>query len=122
MFLQAQVKHYDLRKFSMSSFVYSTSGECCRTFIFRKENHTLGNCLRTMLLQNPQVLWDSGGGEGKVLIMDFLFPFSRGDDSFDTACSISTALLWTLSSCDLVSPRTRNIIKEVKSSSFADFL
>eukprot|EP00088_Acartia_fossae_P040051 TRINITY_DN41694_c0_g1_i1.p1 TRINITY_DN41694_c0_g1~~TRINITY_DN41694_c0_g1_i1.p1 ORF type:complete len:114 (+),score=16.45 TRINITY_DN41694_c0_g1_i1:38-379(+) len=32
-------------------------GEECRTFIFRKENHTLGNCLRTMLLKNPQVMF-----------------------------------------------------------------
>eukprot|EP00088_Acartia_fossae_P032584 TRINITY_DN33343_c0_g1_i1.p1 TRINITY_DN33343_c0_g1~~TRINITY_DN33343_c0_g1_i1.p1 ORF type:complete len:126 (-),score=8.57 TRINITY_DN33343_c0_g1_i1:67-414(-) len=33
----------------------SQYGESCRTFVFRKENHTLGNCLRTMLLLNPQV-------------------------------------------------------------------
>eukprot|EP00088_Acartia_fossae_P066027 TRINITY_DN815_c0_g1_i4.p1 TRINITY_DN815_c0_g1~~TRINITY_DN815_c0_g1_i4.p1 ORF type:complete len:116 (-),score=13.37 TRINITY_DN815_c0_g1_i4:112-459(-) len=33
----------------------TSSGEECRTYVFRKENHTLGNCLRTMLLKNPQV-------------------------------------------------------------------
>jgi len=33
----------------------SSSGETCRTYVFHKENHTMGNCLRTMLLKNPQV-------------------------------------------------------------------
>ena len=28
----------------------------CRTYVFKKENHTLGNALRSMLLTNPQVL------------------------------------------------------------------
>ena len=27
----------------------------CRTYVFKKENHTLGNALRSMLLTNPQV-------------------------------------------------------------------
>lgn len=33
------------------------SGETCRTYVFKKENHTLGNALRSMLLTNPQVLF-----------------------------------------------------------------
>ena len=33
------------------------SGETCRTFIFHQENHTLGNSLRHMLLQNPRVVF-----------------------------------------------------------------
>ncbi|XP_023333686.1 probable DNA-directed RNA polymerases I and III subunit RPAC2 [Eurytemora carolleeae] len=35
----------------------SKSGDSCRTFVFRKESHTLGNCLRVTLLQNPQVVF-----------------------------------------------------------------
>merc|ERR1712026_438799 len=27
----------------------------CRTFVFKKEGHTLGNALRSAILQNPQV-------------------------------------------------------------------
>ena len=33
------------------------AGETCRTFIFHKENHTLGNALRHVLLQNPRVMF-----------------------------------------------------------------
>merc|ERR1712059_82756 len=33
------------------------SGDTCRTFIFHKESHTLGNALRSMLLLNPRVLF-----------------------------------------------------------------
>nr|ACO10806.1 DNA-directed RNA polymerases I and III subunit RPAC2 [Caligus rogercresseyi] len=33
------------------------SGESCRTFIFKGENHTLGNALRSVILQNPDVLF-----------------------------------------------------------------
>ena len=33
------------------------SGDTCRTFIFHKENHTLGNALRHVLLQNPRVMF-----------------------------------------------------------------
>ena len=32
-------------------------GETCRTFIFRGETHTLGNALRSVILQNPNVLF-----------------------------------------------------------------
>lgn len=31
--------------------------ETCRTFIFRGETHTLGNALRSIILQNPNVLF-----------------------------------------------------------------
>lgn len=31
--------------------------ETCRTFIFRGETHTLGNALRSVILQNPGVLF-----------------------------------------------------------------
>ena len=31
--------------------------ETCRTFIFRGETHTLGNALRSVILQNPSVLF-----------------------------------------------------------------
>ena len=33
------------------------SGDTCRTFIFQKENHTLGNALRHVLLMNPRVMF-----------------------------------------------------------------
>ena len=33
------------------------AGDTCRTFIFHKENHTLGNALRHVLLQNPRVMF-----------------------------------------------------------------
>ena len=33
------------------------SGDTCRTFIFHKENHTLGNALRHVLLMNPRVMF-----------------------------------------------------------------
>lgn len=33
------------------------SGDTCRTFIFHKENHTLGNSLRHVLLMNPRVMF-----------------------------------------------------------------
>ena len=29
----------------------------CRTFVFKKEGHTLGNALRSTILQNPQVIF-----------------------------------------------------------------
>lgn len=29
----------------------------CRTFVFKKEGHTLGNALRSAILQNPQVIF-----------------------------------------------------------------
>ena len=32
----------------------------CRTYVFKKENHTLGNALRSMLLTNPQVKNNQG--------------------------------------------------------------
>ena len=31
--------------------------ETCRTFIFRGESHTLGNALKSVILQNPSVLF-----------------------------------------------------------------
>jgi len=31
--------------------------ETCRTFIFRGETHTLGNALRNVILQNPDVIF-----------------------------------------------------------------
>jgi len=31
--------------------------ETCRTFIFRGETHTLGNALRNVILQNPNVIF-----------------------------------------------------------------
>ena len=31
--------------------------ETCRTFIFKGETHTLGNALRSVILQNPEVLF-----------------------------------------------------------------
>lgn len=31
--------------------------ETCRTFIFRGETHTLGNALRSVILQNPNVIF-----------------------------------------------------------------
>ena len=33
------------------------AGDSCSTFIFHKENHTLGNALRHVLLQNPRVMF-----------------------------------------------------------------
>ena len=33
----------------------SHSGETCRTFILKGESHTLGNALKNVLLQNPNV-------------------------------------------------------------------
>merc|ERR1719245_2487632 len=33
------------------------SGDTCRTFIFHKENHTLGNALRHVLLMSPRVMF-----------------------------------------------------------------
>ena len=33
------------------------AGDTCRTFIFHKEGHTLGNALRHMLLMNPRVVF-----------------------------------------------------------------
>ena len=41
--------------FSGSRFLFVTS-YLCRTYVFKKENHTLGNALRSMLLTNPQVI------------------------------------------------------------------
>ena len=35
--------------------VDSGSGISVRTFVFKGEGHTLGNALRTVILQNPQV-------------------------------------------------------------------
>ena len=35
----------------------SGSDETCRTFVFEKETHTLGNALRHVILQNPNVLF-----------------------------------------------------------------
>lgn len=35
----------------------SSTGDNCRTFVFKGESHTLGNALRTALLQNPQVVF-----------------------------------------------------------------
>ena len=33
------------------------AGDTCRTFIFHQENHTLGNALRHVLLQNTRVMF-----------------------------------------------------------------
>merc|ERR1711874_90188 len=33
------------------------SGDTSRTFVFHKENHTLGNSLRHVLLMNPRVMF-----------------------------------------------------------------
>ena len=35
----------------------STTGDNCCTFVFKGESHTLGNALRAVLLQNPNVLF-----------------------------------------------------------------
>ncbi len=35
----------------------SATGDNCRTFVFKGESHTLGNALRAVLLQNPNVLF-----------------------------------------------------------------
>ena len=35
----------------------ATSGESCRTFVFKGETHTLGNALRAVILQNPSVVF-----------------------------------------------------------------
>jgi DNA-directed RNA polymerase I and III subunit RPAC2 len=37
--------------------LHSTTGDNCRTFVFKNEGHTLGNALRSVILQNPQVLF-----------------------------------------------------------------
>ena len=37
--------------------VNSGSGINCRTFVFKGEGHTLGNALRSAILQNPQVVF-----------------------------------------------------------------
>ena len=37
--------------------VNSGSGINCRTFVFKQEGHTLGNALRSAILQNPQVVF-----------------------------------------------------------------
>jgi DNA-directed RNA polymerase I and III subunit RPAC2 len=31
--------------------------ENCRTFVFKGETHTLGNALKNVILQNPQVIF-----------------------------------------------------------------
>ena len=33
------------------------SGSTCRTFVFKNEGHTLGNALRAVILQNPEVIF-----------------------------------------------------------------
>jgi len=35
--------------------VSSGAGINCRTFVFKNEGHTLGNVLRSVIMQNPQV-------------------------------------------------------------------
>jgi len=35
--------------------VNSGAGINCRTFVFKNEGHTLGNALRSVIMQNPQV-------------------------------------------------------------------
>ena len=37
--------------------VDSGSGASCRTFVFKGEGHTLGNALRAVILQNPEVIF-----------------------------------------------------------------
>ena len=37
--------------------VDSGSGPSCRTFVFKSESHTLGNALRAVILQNPDVVF-----------------------------------------------------------------
>jgi len=37
--------------------VSSGAGINCRTFVFKNEGHTLGNVLRSVILQNPQVVF-----------------------------------------------------------------
>ena len=38
------------------TYQFCLMSHLCRTYVFKKENHTLGNALRSMLLTNPQVL------------------------------------------------------------------
>lgn len=37
--------------------VSSGAGINCRTFVFKQEGHTLGNALRSVIMQNPQVIF-----------------------------------------------------------------
>ena len=37
--------------------VSSGGGINCRTFVFKQEGHTLGNSLRSVIMQNPQVVF-----------------------------------------------------------------
>ncbi|XP_064614499.1 DNA-directed RNA polymerases I and III subunit RPAC2-like [Liolophura sinensis] len=43
------------RKLEVAQTTESSDDERCRTFVLHKEDHTLGNALRFMLIKNPDV-------------------------------------------------------------------